>query len=236
MDDKTGGNMNKNIEKEITFFTRNFDVQTRKIIDLLTSNLNKKEQINVIKYTDRIQILFQDPINDKKKITFKVNHGNVFFSEAIKNRLSSLDDKIQTFEEKKSGWTSIENFDLSVFNNNILSFYYKETNKSKVRINNNKYKIIGHDIKFLDLNCDIRDQARYIEVEGKEFDTDQCDYFENHFQDYGYELIEATNSKLNIGKDNLSNHSKLTFDNSDDLKRFISSLYIKMSVHHLTTV
>ncbi|MED1014211.1 hypothetical protein [Bacillus mycoides] len=220
------------IEKEITHFTTNFNLNTKELIEELCNNIEEK-QLNYIKYRDRFQLLVEDNEHDKTKITFKVNHGDVTYSIATKDRLTSTNDIIQSYQEIKTDWTPIEELDFSIFNNKILSFYYKETKKVTVKYENNKYKIIGHDVKFLDLNGEVRNQMKYIEVESKKFENDHVSFFSDFLKKRQLDLIDYDNSKLKVGQDILRDNNQLTFSDISQLKEFILDLYIKMSIYHI---
>ncbi|MEK5374561.1 hypothetical protein [Paenibacillus sp. FSL P2-0173] len=224
--------MKINLENEVTYITSDFSLNTQQLLEDLHKQI-EDNRLTVFRYNDCIQMLFEDRKHDKKKITFKVNHGDLYYSIATKDRLTSTNDILQTYQENKTVWAPIDELDLSIFQNKVLALYYKELNRMTIKYKDVKYKVNGHDVQFLDSNCEVKKRMKYIEVESKKFEHDHINFFTDYFMKRELNMIDYENSKWIIGKEIIGTKNQFTFFNISELKQFLLDLYTKMSVCYL---
>lgn len=189
------GNMNSMLreENEVTFYLKgNEYVDMREFLYDLLERIYKIDIC--LEYHETIEIRFKGE-EDKIKLVFRINHGDIFFRYNIKNRLININENIKKCNEKISVWKPIEKLDLSIFNNELLAVYYKETYKFKY----NRLRHVGHVLHYLDTTGHKVLDERYFELEGENLE-EKIDIFEPYLINAGCTYVSRDNTKTMIGK------------------------------------
>lgn len=220
--------MKYNIENEITFYSREHKNENDLIYIL--KNIFECKDLPMISYGNFLEMRLENQNYDKYKISFKINHGTIYFKISTKNRLSSVNDSIQSYDERMTEWQNLSEFDLAQFDKKIISFYMKTTYKTKVKYRSSKYKLNLQHISFIDEFGEYKDEMNYLELESKHHN--ELTSLINNLNNIKWHNLDIPNSKIVIGKQNLSSINHLHFNSIEDLANLIYSKFKTTAVNY----
>lgn len=207
--------MKRNIEKEYTYYlnlSKEWLPQDilYDVINTLCDDMNLNPQV---KFNCLLEMRFASDEDNKTKFSFKINHGEIYYKVTKKTRLSSLDSDLQIYDERISEWRHISEMDPNLFNNDVISYYYKESYKHVISLEDRQFKLNFQDVTFLDSMSRAGNRKYYLEIETKKnHDIRILGKIQKKLETIGWKKLTNDSSKVSIGSDTLSGHYRLSHD------------------------
>lgn len=216
------------LEKEITYYTTD-DVDFIKVLSIIQERLNVQKDLRV-KYNDRIEMRYTDKEVDKAKVTFKVNHGDIFWRQNLKKRVSGRFERIQLYQEKITEWKDLKFFDsVIITGDNVQALYYKERYKVNFLYNSEKICIIGQSIDFLDFSFETIEKRNYIEVEGNGVNKELDSKLFETLHILNFHKLDLENAKITLGNKALDGRNPFRAG-TEEIQTLIWEIFKKKSI------
>lgn len=108
-----------------------------------------------------------------------------------------------------SAWHPLEKFDPSLLRMEVISYYFKETYKCVVNVDDEKLKFNIQDVKFLNEQDEEKNHAFYWEIEADCFSDELFRRIDNAITKRGWHLLDQENSKIQLGESALCNEKRM---------------------------
>ena len=227
--------MKRRIEKEYTYYMNSSqELVPRAVLQNIINQLcDDANLIPQIKFNCLLEFRFASDADNKKKISFKINHGEIYYKVTQKTRLSSIDSDLQIYDERISAWHHISELDPSSINNDVISYYYKESYKYEISLGQGRYKLNLQDITFLDSTNQDSDRVYYLEIENKKMDDNTLVKILANLEAAGWMKLTDSSSKVSIGAVTLPESYCLSHD-LHLVKKQVYSVFKKMAIRSMS--
>lgn len=218
-----------NNEYEITYYKKDNFVDFHKIINEIIPQKSKNAK-NTLKYKNYLYII-SGTVHQKKRLTIKLDDGNLFISKLNKERISDITDEIQHYCEyietdADNKWYRVDEFDFNNWFSDTIDNYLYFSNKTKFNYGNFDFTIREDNTFFIDIvNMKIAKQVQYIEFEScsESNINNKLEFFKQKMQkELGFSPINLDYSKLSLCKS--IKECKIP-NNIDDFRNLFFSIF-----------
>lgn len=216
--------MNKRIESEITFFSRNDvdlpELMNNFIVEAIGARPKRCD------FKSRLYLMFDGSEHDKSKMAVRLNNGKLYYRLSYKDVVQDT-IYLQRYLEEHANWKGFDEIRNDLKGCRIIACYYKDKFVRKFRFRGVSYRISGDRTLFIDARTRIiNDLVNYVELETMdEFSEELIAVSRSHFLSInGFRPIDDANTKQSIGS-SCSVGGAVSPGDMNDLKGLIYDMY-----------